>query len=100
MEYTDIKIYKVGVVKAYSIEIVFNDGKVKQVNLEPVLRGNLFGQLLNLELFRQVRVNEEINTIEWPNGADFHPETLYNWEIHKDELTLIAKKWAQQKKTA
>lgn len=27
--------------------------------------------------FKRVTLNEETNTIEWPNGADFAPEFLY-----------------------
>ncbi|HET7360575.1 MAG TPA: DUF2442 domain-containing protein, partial [Salinimicrobium sp.] len=59
----------------------------------PVLYGNLFSPLRNPELFKRVRLNEEAATIEWPNGADFDPETLYNWELYKDELAERAKKW-------
>jgi len=28
-------------------------------------------------MFKQVRVNNETGTIEWPNGADFAPEFLF-----------------------
>lgn len=94
MHYTDIKIKKVKVIGDYSIELVFNDKSVKQINLEPVLCGNLFGQLLNVDLFKRVRLNEEISTIEWPNGADFHPETLYNWEEYQEELSKIAQTYS------
>jgi hypothetical protein len=41
------------------------------------LHGEVFEPLPDLELFRQVKVNEETRTIEWPNGADFAPEFLY-----------------------
>lgn len=99
MKYTEIKIHKVKVLKPYSVEVSFNDGKVKKINLEPVLHGSVFGPLRNPELFREVKINKEVHTIEWPNGADFHPETLYNWDDYKDEMAKKAEKW-QHKKTA
>ena len=29
------------------------------------------------ELFRKVRVDEELGTIVWPNGADMDPDVLH-----------------------
>ncbi len=98
MNYTDIKIKAVKVNKPYVLELTFNDGSSKLVDLEAVLYGAIFGPLQNQELFAQVRLNPEIETIEWPNGADFHPETLYRWEEYKDELASLAAKWNRAKK--
>jgi len=50
---------------------------MKKVDLSRELYGKVFEPLKDLELFKQVRVNEETSTIEWPNGADFAPEFLY-----------------------
>ncbi len=99
MIYTDIKIIKAKTLEPYKIELEFNDGKIQIVDLEGILYGNVYGPLRNPELFNELRVNTEISTIEWPNGADFHPETLYNWDKHKEALSEKAKKW-QQLKTA
>jgi len=93
MEYTDVKIKKAKALKPYIVWVKFNDGTTKEINLEPVLSGSLFGPLRNPELFKRVRVNREIETIEWPNGADFHPETLYRWDAYKEELSERAAKW-------
>ena len=36
-----------------------------------------FEPLKNIEYFKKVKVDEEIETICWENGADFSPEYLY-----------------------
>ena len=66
----------------YKLELSFNDGVIKEVDLKDELYGEVFESLREVEYFKQVVVNEETNTIEWPNGADFAPEFLR--EIGKD----------------
>jgi hypothetical protein len=61
----------------YSLRLHFSNGAVKEVDLRNELQGEVFEPLRDSTLFRQVRVNPETNTIEWPNGADFAPEFLY-----------------------
>ena len=97
MEYTDIKVIKAEAMDPYIIKITFNDEKVKIIDIEPILYGTYFEPLKNPELFKKVSVNQEIQSIEWPNGADFHPETLYNWENYRDELIEKAKSWDHTK---
>ncbi len=92
MEYTDIKIVSVELMGDFQLKLGFNNSEYRIVDLEPVLYGGLFGELRNPELFKSVRVNKDVHTIEWPNGADFHPETLYNWENHKESMASAAAK--------
>ena len=47
------------------------------MEFRPVLKGELYGPLRSLELFNQVQVDPEVETLVWPNGADFAPEFLY-----------------------
>ncbi len=61
----------------YKLEVAFNDGALKQVDLAQELYGEVFEPLRNIHFFKQVFVNEETNTLQWPNGADFAPEFLY-----------------------
>ena len=68
--------------EAYKLRLEFNDGTVKVVDLRDELYGEVFEPLKNMEFFQQVTVNPDTNTIEWPNGADFAPEFLY--EIGKE----------------
>jgi len=92
-----IKIRQVKVLDPYQLEITFETGERKVVDLSPVLHGSLFGELRDWETFCEVRVNPEVKTIEWPNGADFDPETLYRWEHYKNELSERLKKAKEMK---
>jgi hypothetical protein len=62
-------------IENYTIRIVFNDGKVKTVDLGDHLDKPVFQPLRDKEFFRNFRINPF--TIEWENGADFAPEFLY-----------------------
>lgn len=63
----------------YIVELKFETGEVRVIDLEPLLRGPVFEPLLHdYELFTQLRVDPEAGTIVWPNGADVSPRTLYN----------------------
>jgi len=72
-----LHVTDVQLTKAYELRVTFSDGIVKEVDLAGELHGEVFEPLKDLELFQQVRVNPETNTLEWPNGADFAPEFLY-----------------------
>jgi hypothetical protein len=63
--------------KDYQLRLEFNDGKVKGVDLRSELYGEIFEPLKDSDLFKKVYVNPDTGTIEWPNGADFAPEFLY-----------------------
>ncbi len=68
--------------KDYQLRLEFNDGKIKDLELKNELNGEIFKPLNEIEFFKKVRVNPDTGTIEWPNGADFAPEFLY--EIGED----------------
>jgi hypothetical protein len=53
----------------------------------------LYGSLRDLELFGQVRIDPEIETLVWPNGADFDPATLHDWPVHKRAFAELARRW-------
>ena len=72
-----LHVTDVNYLEAYNIRVEFSDGVVKEVDLREELYGEVFEPLKDVEFFKQVRVNSETNTIEWPNGADFAPEFLY-----------------------
>jgi len=74
------------IVGDYTLWLRFDDGAEQIINFEPLLYGPIFEPLRNLELFNQVKLIEGFGALEWPNGADFDPETLHNWPNYKDEL--------------
>jgi len=93
MEHVLINIVDVKVLKPYLIKVFFEDCTAKEIDLEPVLKGELFGPLKEFKLFKQVRVNPEVHNLEWPNGADFDPSMLYQWDQVKDEFIQLASSW-------
>ncbi len=61
----------------YVIWLRFNDGAEGERDLESELEGEMFAPLKDLSLFQRFRVDPELQTIAWENGADLAPEFLY-----------------------
>ncbi len=56
----------------------FTNGTERDVDLSVYLRGPVFEPMCNdPAVFRSVRVDPELGTIVWPNGADIDPDVLY-----------------------
>ena len=84
------KVRGVSVIGDYKLLLTFEDGKTHIVDLEGVLFGEIYTPLNDLALFKQVRLDPEVPTIVWPNGADFDPETLYYWDEYLPEWQKAA----------
>ena len=67
------------IVGDYALLVTFDDGSSQLVDLEPILYGELFAPLRDPQFFRQMRLDPEIRTLVWPNGADFDPYVLHEW---------------------
>jgi hypothetical protein len=61
----------------YSLWLRFNDGAEGEVDLSTELDGEVFEPLKNLNQFRNFKVDPDLQTIVWDNGADMAPEFLY-----------------------
>ena len=83
------------IVGPYTLRIDFDDGDSQTIDFRPVLRGELYGSLRDLSLFNQVRIDPEVNTLVWPNGADFDPATLHDWKRAVAEFSIIAQGWSE-----
>lgn len=70
-------VRKVRYISGYKLKLTFEDGSVKFVDLEPYLDGEIFEPLKDINYFKRVHVNPDIDTIVWENGADLSPDFLY-----------------------
>ncbi|MFM7182263.1 MAG: DUF2442 domain-containing protein [Verrucomicrobiales bacterium] len=59
----------------YRVCLEFSNGERREFDVSPYLDKGVFRRLRDEVYFRQVRVS--MGTIEWPEGQDFCPDTLY-----------------------
>lgn len=66
------------VLARYVVELTFETGETRVIDLEPLLHGPIFQPLVDdYALFKRLQVDPEAGTVVWPNGADISPRTLY-----------------------
>lgn len=71
-------------VRDYIIRLRFNDGAEGEVDLKDELEGEVFQPLKDISRFTRFRVDAEMQTLVWNNGADMAPEFLY------DKMNILA----------
>jgi hypothetical protein len=59
----------------YRVYLEFSNGERREFDVTPYLEKGIFRRLKDEDYFRQLRVS--MGTIEWPDGQDFCPDTLY-----------------------
>jgi hypothetical protein len=78
----------------FELYLLFNNNEIRKVNLEPKLKEwatspqSKFGQLLNPNLFKTVKLDNEMETIVWENGIDLCPNTLYEMSESINNLLI------------
>jgi hypothetical protein len=77
----------------YVLNVRFDDGTEQVIDFQPVLAGRLLGPLRDLAVFNGVRIDPEVHTLVWPNGADFDPATLHDWPNHVAALKNRTAEW-------
>ncbi len=83
---TDIRI-----VADFVLWLRFDDDSERTINFLPVLNGPIFRPLIDPIMFRQVQLNPDTGTIEWPNGADFNPTILHDWPDYEKRMATKAR---------
>jgi hypothetical protein len=81
------------IIADYILHVKFDDDTEQVINFEPILHGELYGPLRDLRLFRQVRLDPEVATLVWPNGADFDPYMLHEWPRLVNQLVTQSQAW-------
>lgn len=72
-----LHITKAIYVEDYKVDVTFNNGRSGIVDLSPILRGGVFKPLEDQSFFAHLRVDDELETIVWPNEVDLAPEYVY-----------------------
>jgi len=80
--------------EGYMVEVTFNDGRKGTADLSDALYGPIFEKLRDQKLFSQMKVDDELETITWPGGADLAPEYIYFKAFQNDsELQNKFREW-------
>ena len=70
------RVTSIDLLGSYRLRVDFADGTAREIDLEPVLEGEIYGSLRNPKAFALVEIDPETRTLVWPNGADFDPAIL------------------------
>jgi len=87
------RVRSLQVVSAYTLRLRFDDDTEQTIDFQSILAGELYGPLRELALFNQVRIDPEVHTLVWPNGADFDPATLHDWPVCERAFRELARRW-------
>lgn len=60
-----------------ALRLTFDDGLVRDLDLDPMLHGGVLEELRRPPLFAAALVDELTGTISWPNGIDLDPDVLH-----------------------
>lgn len=93
MEHPIHRVTNFSIAGPYTLRVEFDDHTQQVIDFQPILVGNFYGPLQDLQLFNQVRLDREVHTLVWPNGADFDPATLHDWPLVQEVLIQRAKSW-------
>ena len=61
----------------YKLSVTFEDNKKKLVDLSNHIGNGVFKKLKDINYFKTVKFNADLDTIVWDNGADISPDFLY-----------------------
>lgn len=81
-------------VEPFTVTVRYNTGEVLSIPFKQRLQewatvaDSPFSQLLEEDYFNQVKLDPEAETLVWPNGLDFCPDTLYMWGVEAEAASV------------
>ncbi|MBM3405249.1 MAG: DUF2442 domain-containing protein [Bacteroidetes bacterium] len=69
------RVAKVSPLENYQLLLTFTNGEERVFDMNPYLEKGMFRELKNQSIFRSVKVF--LGSIQWINGLDLCPDTLY-----------------------
>ena len=73
-----VRVRGVQPLEGWNVLLEFTDGTRRELDLEVFLHGPIFEPIRNdPAVFRCVRVDPQMGTVVWDNGADIDPDVLY-----------------------
>jgi hypothetical protein len=63
----------------FRLLITFENGEQRIFDVGPYLEKGVFRELRDTSLFSRAQIS--FDTVEWPNGADLCPETIYQESV-------------------
>ena len=77
MKCTNVDVTDVKVLSDYKLHLTFDDGMSGDVDISKLVSfKGIFERLKDKKFFSEVKVNHDIGTICWENGADLSPTFL------------------------
>lgn len=90
------KIYRVEsfeIVGPFRLRVTFDDSTDQTIDFRPIIAGEIYEPLGELDFFNRVKIDPEVHTLVWPNGADFDPATLHDWNSNIDAIRSSVARW-------
>lgn len=81
-------------IEPFKLTLRFNTGEIRQVNLAEKLNEwatipqSKFAELKNYEVFKQVKLDSDFETLVWENGIDLCPDVLYELSTEKSKKNV------------
>ena len=63
----------------YILQMTFENGEQRYLDMKPYLHRGVFKELANKDMFNTVRVS--FDTVAWKNEVDLAPEVLYEKSV-------------------